>query len=132
TAEYWAFKLWFCRVAEKARITFQFLLNPLAVVFGNKADRRPVAVGDEVLPELQRHGFSSVQALNGLCVDLRTSAINSRTRLRRLSMRSTKSLTAFGSIHSGGTASAIALSWTSGKLSIRLSQGSNECHPVTF
>src|SRR5581483_122018 len=131
TGEYRAFKLWLCSVAEKAHVTFQLLLNPFTVSFGDNADRRPVAVCDEVFPKLRRHGFSSVQAPNGLFGDRRVAAISSRTRLRRASMHSMSWASSSGSTHSGGTSATISHSLSRSKDSIRLSQGSNDCHPQT-
>ena len=39
-------------------ITVQLFLNPGAVPVSNKPDLRPVAIGDEVFPEVRHHGSS--------------------------------------------------------------------------
>src|SRR5207302_6586228 len=94
---------------------------------GNKSRLRPVVrFGKD-----RRHGLSSVHAPNGFRWDCRTAAINSRTRLRRASTRSTNRKSVSRSTHSGGTSPAIAHRVVSGKDSIRLNHGSNDCHPPT-
>src|SRR5437773_186071 len=95
---------------------------------GNKSSFRAVVrFGKD-----RRHGFSSVHAPNGFRWDCRVAAINSRTRLRRASMRSTNWKSVSRSTHSGGTSPAIAHRVVSGKNSIRLNHGSNDSHPHTF
>lgn len=68
---------------------------------------------------------------SGFRWDCRTAAINSRTRFRRASMRSTNRKSVSRSTHSGGTSPAIAHRVVSGKDSIRLNHGSNDSHPQT-
>src|SRR5579871_871200 len=123
--------LWLRAIAEEGRVAFQFLLSCFALVSGNESDFRIVAMGDEVFPELRRHGFSSLHAPNGLWGDLWTSVINSRTRLRRASIDSTSWASFSSSTHSAGTSAAISRSVSASNDSIRLSQGSNDCHPHT-
>src|ERR1035438_3085243 len=70
---------------------------------------------------------------NGFLSDFPNPSINSRIRLRRMSSFSTSFSISLRSppYHSGGISFAAAQAVSAGKVSSRVSQGSNDSHPVT-